>query len=86
MSNICRVYRSEKKSGAYLYLALGKKMDSLPEALLSQLGGLSEVMLLDLSKRKHLANADINKVSSMLSEQGFYLQLPPGPEKYLRSE
>lgn len=60
-------------------------MDALPEALLSQLGGLSEVMLLDLSKRKHLANADIDKVSSSLNEQGFYLQLPPGPEKYLRS-
>lgn len=41
-------------------------------------------MMLALSDRKKLASADIDKVKAALSEQGFYLQVPPPPESLLK--
>lgn len=86
MPQICRIYRSEKKVGAYLYVALAQKLDELPELLLGQLGEVVEVMLLDLESRSELANANILNVRQSLKEQGYFLQLPPGPKEFLRSE
>lgn len=37
-------------------------------------------MILPLDGRKKLVNADIEKVKQALTEQGYYLQLPPPPE------
>ena len=34
-------------------------------------------MLLPLDGRKKLVNADLEKVKTALTEQGYYLQLPP---------
>ncbi len=34
--------------------------------------------------RKKLVNADIEKVKQALTEQGYYLQLPPPPEDLLK--
>ena len=34
-------------------------------------------MVLSLDKRDKLANADINKVKQGLSDNGYYLQIPP---------
>lgn len=81
---LCQVYRSERKAATYLYVEFKKDLDTLPEALRSQLGDLAQVMVVNLAKRKKLANADIEKVKISLLEQGFYLQLPPGPESFLK--
>lgn len=83
---LCQVYRSGRKAETYIYVEFGREHSTLPEALLQQLGELSQVMILDLAKRKQLANADIRLVKSALKEQGFYLQLPPGPDEYLRKQ
>lgn len=83
---LCQVYRSGRKPETYLYVEFGREHSTLPDALLQQLGELSQVMILDLAKRQQLANADIQLVKSALQEQGFYLQLPPGPEEYLRKQ
>lgn len=83
---LCQVYRSQRKSETYLYVEFGKDHSRLPEALLKQLGELSQVMILDLNKRNQLANANIETVKESLAEQGFYLQLPPGPEEFLRNK
>jgi Uncharacterized protein conserved in bacteria len=40
-------------------------------------------MVLSLDKRDKLANADINKVKQGLSDQGYYLQIPPPVESLL---
>ncbi|EBZ0928192.1 hypothetical protein D7O09_16365, partial [Salmonella enterica subsp. enterica serovar Typhimurium] len=34
--------------------------------------------------RKKLVNAELEKVKQALSEQGYYLQLPPPPEDLLK--
>lgn len=41
-------------------------------------------MILPLDGRKKLVNADIEKVKQALTEQGYYLQLPPPPEDLLK--
>lgn len=41
-------------------------------------------MLLPLDGRKKLVNADLEKVKQALSEQGYYLQLPPPSENLLK--
>jgi uncharacterized protein YcgL (UPF0745 family) len=74
---ICFVYRSEKKQGAYLYLAREKTLDDVPEDLMNVLGKCVQVMQLDLAKRAQLASQDIELVKENLIEQGYHLQIPP---------
>lgn len=42
-------------------------------------------MMLPLDGRKKLVNAELEKVKQALSEQGYYLQLPPPPEDLLNN-
>lgn len=73
---ICNIYRSDTKSGLYIYLAKGKGISDLPEELVKKLGKYTEVMELDLDTRNSLANEDIKKVKINLKEQGYHIQLP----------
>ncbi|MNP69920.1 Protein YcgL [compost metagenome] len=41
-------------------------------------------MILPLDGRKKLVNADLEKVKQALTEQGYYLQIPPPPEDLLK--
>lgn len=75
---LCKIYRSERQPGAYLYTTFDQALEPVPALLLSKLGDLSEVMSLVLEPNRQLANADINSVMSQLHDQGFYLQMPPG--------
>ena len=74
---ICSVFRSEKKQGAYLYLADKKALKDIPEDLQQLLGLCVEVMQLNLAERDRLATEDIERVKSNLKEQGYHLQMPP---------
>lgn len=86
MSNIadkllCSIYRSERKTGAYLYTAFNlenKELDVLPNELKIQLGDLTEVMKLVLTPERKLANANAEKVMQNIRDSGYYLQMPPG--------
>ncbi|MCB1581868.1 MAG: YcgL domain-containing protein [Marinicella sp.] len=74
---LCQVYRSEKKQGAYLYLAHGKTLADIPEELNALLGQCVQVMQLNLAKRDKLASQNIEVVKQNLKEQGYHLQMPP---------
>ncbi len=74
---LCQVYRSEKKQGAYLYLAHGKTLEDIPEELNALLGHCVPVMQLNLAKRDKLASQDIELVKQNLADQGYHLQMPP---------
>ena len=74
---ICYIYRSNKKTGAYLYLARETQWDDLPEELVKLLGDCTKVMQLNLAKRDKLASEDIAKVRENLKGQGYHLQMPP---------
>lgn len=84
MKLITQVYRSTRKEGAYLYVEKGKDMDELPAELMTQLGKIESSMILLLTPDKKLARADAKKVISEIQEKGFYLQMPPAEEAYMK--
>jgi len=80
---LCAVYKSLKKEYTYLFVKQRDDFSSVPEALMSMFGVPSLVTLVNLANKDKLAMADIDKVKSNLSEQGYYLQLPPPQENLL---
>jgi uncharacterized protein YcgL (UPF0745 family) len=73
---MCFVYKSKKKSDAYLYVSQKDDFTTVPDALMAMLGTLEFVMDVDLNTRVSLAQSDIRQVREQLQQQGFYLQLP----------
>jgi len=80
---LCAVYRSLRKEGTYLYVEKRDDFSKVPALLMQNLGKPELVTIINLAKREHLAQIDINKLKAALLEQGFYLQLPPPPENLL---
>ena len=72
------VYKGSRKPNTYLYIAREDDFSPVPKVVLELMGPLELVLDIDLSKREKLARADISEVICKLSEQGFFLQLPPG--------
>lgn len=77
------IYKSPRKDQTYLYLLRRDDFSAVPAGLLQTFGKPQFVTLLDLAKRKALAGAELEKVITALTEQGFYLQIPPPPEDLL---
>ncbi len=77
------IYKSPRKDQTYLYVLRRDDFSAVPAALLQTFGKPQFVTLLDLAKRSALAGADLDKVKTALTEQGFYLQIPPPPEDLL---
>jgi len=73
----CFIYRGTKKAETYIYLPNKEQFDHLPSNLLALLGQLEFAMELDLLAVKQLANADLEQVKTKMTEEGYYLQLPP---------
>ncbi|RDV24642.1 YcgL domain-containing protein [Alteromonas aestuariivivens] len=80
---LCAVYKTRRKEGMYLYVPGKDKFEQVPEPLLKQFGQPQLVMLLPLGKRGELAGVDKTVLEKALSEQGFYLQMPPKQENWL---
>lgn len=81
---LCAVYKSPKKSETYLYVLKREDFSAVPEQLLTTFGTPKLVTLINLAKRDKLAIANLEKLTSALKEQGFYLQLPPPKEDLLK--
>ena len=84
MKKIVQVYRSSRKEGAYIYVEKGYDVTLLPEELSKLLGKLEVALVLVLTPEKKLANADTESVLRAINENGYYLQMPPLPESYMR--
>lgn len=80
---LCAVYRSLRKEGTYLYIEKRDDFSKVPALLLENFGKPELVTVINLAKREHLAQIDINKLKAALAEPGFYLQLPPPPDDLL---
>ncbi len=79
------VYRSTVKEGMYAFVSQGDNLQAvLPQELLVRFGRGEFSMKLVLSPEKKLARTDAKKVMESIAAQGFYLQLPPGPETYMQ--
>lgn len=73
----CTVFRSSLKDFTYIYLLAGQDFDDLPDSLRDVFGQPEVVMDLELTPERKLAYADVKQVMQDLSEQGYYLQMPP---------
>ncbi|MBW1255205.1 YcgL domain-containing protein [Pantoea allii] len=81
----CVIYRSPVRDQTYLYVEKKDDFSRVPDALLKGFGKPQLAMVVNLAQRDKLANADINNVKQGLSEQGYYLQIPPPIESLLKT-
>ena len=72
------IYRSPRKPEMYLYVDKKRALEDVPDSLLAGFGEPQPVMSLMLEPGRKLARADAAQVLAQISEQGFYLQMPPG--------
>ncbi|MEI5638042.1 MULTISPECIES: YcgL domain-containing protein [unclassified Pseudoalteromonas] len=77
------VYKSPKKADTYLFVTKRDDFSDVPEPLLNTFGNPIYVMMVNLAKRQKLGIADLDTVKQKLTDDGFYLQLPPHTENLL---
>ena len=73
----CFVYKSNKKADSYIYLNQKDDFEKIPEKLLQLFGKPEFALEFELTENRNLALADAKQVIQSLSEQGYYLQMPP---------
>jgi len=73
----CFVYRSQKKSGMYLYLIKKDDFADVPKALMKLLGELTFSFEFDLSEDRKLVREESKEVIRIMQESGYFLQMPP---------
>ena len=82
-AKLCKVYRSTKRAEMYLFVTHENDLSPVPEALLARFGKPEFVMSMALGAERKLARSDMVEVMAALKGEGFYLQMPPGPEVYM---
>jgi len=83
---LCQIYKSEQNPEMYLYLEKNQGLENVPEPLLKRFGKPVELMMLILEPGKRLARADVEVVLREISQNGFYLQMPPTAAEIYRRE
>ena len=73
----CFVYKSNRKADSYIYLNQKDDFEKIPEQLLQLFGKPEFALEFELAEDRKLALADAKQVIQSLSEQGYYLQMPP---------
>lgn len=73
----CTVYKGNRLSESYLFLARESGQESIPSELLDRFGTLEAVVELELTPTTTLARAKAEEVIAAIESEGFYLQLPP---------
>jgi uncharacterized protein YcgL (UPF0745 family) len=74
---LVRIYRSSRTEGMYLYVDVDRDLDAVPEMLLARFGRPIEAMELELTPQRKLARASAAEVMARITEEGYYLQMPP---------
>ena len=82
---LCHVFKSPRKEQMYLFVAQQKGLEDVPDSLLATFGEPESVMVLDLTPERKLARARAPEVIEAITNQGFYLQMPP-TEAELRAQ
>ncbi len=78
----CFVYRSQRKKGTYLFILQRDDFAKVPESLMQLFGTPEFSFEFTLTPERKLIQADTKEVERNLKENGFFLQLPPGDERY----
>ena len=79
----CFVYRSKKKPNTYLFLPEQGNFSTIPDSLLKLFGEAEFSFDFDLQPERKLVLADTTEVIRNIAENGYFLQLPPGDDKYI---
>lgn len=79
----CFVYRSKRKQNTYLFLPEQDNFSAIPESLLKLFGQAEFSFEFELHAERKLTLADAGEVLRNLDENGYFLQLPPGDDRYL---
>lgn len=75
------IFRSSREDGLYLYVDKQEGMARVPASLLERFGRPEPAMMLMLEPSRKLAQADAARVLAAIRDQGFYLQMPPLPDR-----
>ena len=75
----------EKLADTFLFIEKRDDFSKVPEPLMTMFGQPQYVMIINLAKRTQLGVADLDTLKQSLSDQGYYLQIPP-PEENLLSQ
>jgi uncharacterized protein YcgL (UPF0745 family) len=75
------IFKGSRRAETYLYLREGGDTADVPAALLEAMGPLELVMKLTISSERTLARASAEQVIRDLTQNGYYLQMPPPEEK-----
>jgi len=73
----CYIYRSNRQKGMYLYLDEKDNFSKVPESLLALLGDVEFTFEFDLTKGRKLVRVEANEVIRIMTENGYFLQMPP---------
>jgi hypothetical protein len=79
----CYIYRSNKQKGMYLYLDEKDNFSKVPESLLTLLGDMEFTFEFDLCKGRKLIRAEAEEVLRIMTENGYFLQMPPPKSDFL---
>ena len=77
MTLLCDIYKSSRKQEMYLYVDHARGLQDVPDTLMSGFGEPELVMTMALTRERRLARADVGEVLDNISQNGFYLQMPP---------
>lgn len=81
---LCNVYKSNREADLYLYVAREDGTARVPDPLLLRFGEPLLVLTLEISAERKLAQADASKILAAIADKGYYLQLPPSNDGYMR--
>lgn len=73
----CYVYRSAKRVDTYLFITQKDDFSVVPEDLLRVFGTPEFSLEFELTEERKLAQSDPEQVRAHLSDQGYFLQIPP---------
>ncbi|MCV6604361.1 MAG: YcgL domain-containing protein [Porticoccaceae bacterium] len=85
MKTLCTIYKSPKEDQLYLYVSHSDQLGRVPDALLEMFGTPEQVTTMLLTPDRTLARADVGRVLAAISDNGYYLQLPPAKEEYMQA-
>ncbi len=81
----CFIYRSQKKSGLYVYLPEKDDFSAIPEDIQKSIGELEFSFELQLHEDRQMARENPVDVINNMNDNGFHLQIPADIEEILAS-
>lgn len=81
---LCTVLRSVRKADTYLYLPRDASFEDLPETLQHLFTPHTTITTLHVTPERRLARLSGAELITHLNDDGYYLQLPPQAENWLK--